>query len=156
MPESTFDTAAAHRWFAIEFNNRAWDLVEAASRTDDETDEMLHTAHAAWVHWRAAGDELNRLRAECLLATAYVKAGSAESAVRYGRSCVRLSEQVGAEQTPFDRASVHGCLAAALSLAGERSSATEQEALAIAAAAQLTEEGDREVFEQLYGASTGD
>ena len=39
---------------------------------------MIHAAHGACFHWLAAGDLLNHLRAQCLLATAYAKAGLAE------------------------------------------------------------------------------
>lgn len=150
MSEPPFDVAAAHRWFAVELNNRAWDLVEAAERTDEQTEEMLHTAHAAWLHWSQAGSALNQQRAECLLSTAYAAAGRIEPAVHYGRSCVRLSQQPDSEQTPFDQASAHGCLARALSLAGETEEAAEQHRRASLAAEGLTDAGEREVYAQLY------
>jgi hypothetical protein len=37
----------AHRWFAVEGNNRAWDLAAKASRTPAEDSEMLLAAYAA-------------------------------------------------------------------------------------------------------------
>ena len=150
MSEASFDVAAAHRWFAVEFNNLAWDLVENADRSPEQTEEMLHAAHAAWLHWSQTGSALNRQRAECLLSTAYVSAGLPDPAVRYARSCVRLSEQPDSEQTPFDQASAHGCLARALSLAGETEEAAEQHRRASLAAEGLTDAGEREVYAQLY------
>ena len=62
MPEPPFEVSQAHRWFAVELNNRAWDLVEATERSPDETDEMIDSAHAACLHWRAVGVPLNALR----------------------------------------------------------------------------------------------
>ena len=59
MPEAPFDLAQAHRWFAIEFNNQAWDLVEKVNRTADETQQMIHAAHASILHWQSAGNALN-------------------------------------------------------------------------------------------------
>lgn len=110
---------------------------------------MLHAAHAAWVHWSQAGSALNRQRAECLLSSAYAAAGLVEPAVRYGRSCVQLSQQPDSEQTAFDQASAHGCLARALSLAGDADEAAEQHRRASLAAEGLTDAGEREVYAQL-------
>ena len=150
MSDPEFDTTAAHRWFAIEFNNRAWDLIEAPSRTDAETEEMLHTAHAAWQHWSSAGDELNLQRAECLLATAYAAADLADAAIRYGRSCVKRAEESDSEQSAFDRATAYGCLASGLMLAGRSDEAAEYFRRGAAAAEGLTDAGERAVYAQLY------
>lgn len=150
MSQPPFDVAAAHRWFAVEFNNRGWDLLEAAERTDPQTDEMLHAAHAAWLHWSHAGSVLNRQRAECLLASAYAAAGLAEPAMRYGRGCVELSQQPDSEQTAFDRATAHACLARALSLGGRTEEAAQQYRRAALAAEGLTDAGEREVYARLY------
>jgi hypothetical protein len=49
------------RYFAIEFNNRAWSLT-TRPRSADEDREMLNTAHASALHWNAIGTELNRMR----------------------------------------------------------------------------------------------
>lgn len=150
MTEPNFDTDSAHRWFAVEFNNQAWDLVEAEDRTETETARMLHLAHAAWAHWTEVGSELNVQRAECLLSTAYAVAGNADQALRYGRSCVERSEKSDSEQTAFDQATAHGCLARALVLSGERDEAAEHHRRAAGAAEGLTDAGEREVYAQLY------
>jgi len=47
------------RWFAVEMNNRGWELAEQAERTPEETEEMLHAAHAAAMHWARVGTDLN-------------------------------------------------------------------------------------------------
>jgi len=65
---SADEIAKWHRWFAIECNNRAWQLAEQAERSAPETDAMLEAAHAAALHWRAIGTELNVIRARLLLA----------------------------------------------------------------------------------------
>ena len=38
MTAHPFDLAKAHRWFAVEFNNLAWELYELPARTAEETD----------------------------------------------------------------------------------------------------------------------
>ena len=47
MSTPPFDLSKAHRWFAIELNNRAWELIEAPARTAEEAVEMVTAAHAA-------------------------------------------------------------------------------------------------------------
>lgn len=149
MSTPPFDLAQAHRWFAVECNNQAWELVERPHRTADETLRMLHLAHAAALHWDAIGTNLNRQRAENLLATAYVLAGDAPAAVRHGERCLSLSVQnVGAE-TLFDRATALASAAAAQALAGNHAQAERLRTLAQTAAAELSED-DRAVFEKLY------
>jgi hypothetical protein len=149
MSEPPFDVAEAHRWFAIEFNNRAWDLVENEGRTADQTQEMIDAAHAAACHWQAIGTSLNAQRAEGLLATAYLKAGRAEPALRHAQRGLALSEQNAAEETGFDRATTLAAAARAHGLAGDVAEAERLFALATAAAEKL-EADDREVFEKLY------
>lgn len=71
-PQDT-DPAAWHKYFAIECNNRAWDLASQA-RTAAEDQELRLTAHTAAHHWNAVGEELHRMRATMLLAEAALEA----------------------------------------------------------------------------------
>lgn len=153
MSTPPFELPAAHRWFAIELNNLAWDLLEKSDRTPDETERMIHAAHAACFHWLQVGNLLNHLRAQNLLATVYARAGHAEAAVQHAEKCLALSHEAGAQQSPFDLATVHGCLAAAYRTAGRTAEALAAKQQATAAADQLTEPADRAVFDSLYPAS---
>ncbi len=150
MSEPPFDLAKAHRWFGVDFNNQAWDLVEKPSRTADETEQMIHAAHAALLHWQAVGTALNRQRGENLLATVYVAAGDALAAVRHAERCLSLSVQNAKEESPFDRATALGCAAMAHALAGDAAQGERLRTLAKAAAVALDAD-DRGVFEKLYG-----
>ena len=76
------DITSWHRYFAIECNNKAWDLA-GGTRTPDEDDEMLHAAHAAAFHWDQVGEELNRMRAKMLLAHVHALLGMNPSALQY-------------------------------------------------------------------------
>jgi hypothetical protein len=151
MTEPPFDLARAHRWFAVECNNLAWELVEAPNRSPEDVERMLHAAHAAYFHWRQVGTLLNHLRAECLLATAYAVAGLAEPAGRHAERCLALSVQAGDEQTLFDRATAHGAAAKAYALAGRPQEASAHQRRAAEAAVHLDDPNDRRVFEALYG-----
>ena len=152
MTTPPFDLEKAHRWFAVEFNNRTWDLVEKDGRSADETQQMLHAAHAAAIHWKAVGTPLNEQRAENLLATAYLKAGRAEPALRHAQRCLALSEQNAAAgtETPFDRATALGCAACAHQSAGDSNEGERLMTLATRAAEKLDAD-DRPVYDKLYG-----
>ena len=152
MSEPPFDVARAHRWFAVEFNNRAWDLIEQSSRSADEEDELLHAAHASLMHWRTIGTNLNFQRCENLLATAYLVAGRSEPALRHSLKCLVWSELNAAAgtETAFDRACALACAAKAHVLGGDAGEAERLSALAQAAADRLDAD-DRPVFEKLFG-----
>jgi hypothetical protein len=154
MAEPPFDVRRAHHWFAVECNNVAWNLVESSGgpRTPEQTDRMIHAAHAACFHWLHAGTPLNHFRALCLLATAYAAAGRADEAVRHAEACLTLSSQLTEPPTDFDLATAHGCAANAFALAGRRSEARRQYDQAAAAAGRLADEDDKQVFHRLYPA----
>src|SRR5688500_14728068 len=140
MADAPFDLQKAHRWFAVECNNLAWELADAPSRTPEQAERMVHAAHAACFHWLHAGDLLNHLRAQVLLATAYDAAGLAEAAVRYAEKCLELSDQAGEKQTAFDRATAYGCAARAYASAGRADRAADLRRLAHEAASALDPE----------------
>jgi len=145
-----FDLAKAHLWFAIECNNQAWDLVEKSNLTADETQQMIHLAHASVLHWQAVGTALNRQRGENLLATVYAAAGDAAAAVRHAERCLSLSVQNAKEESTFDRATALGCAAKAHALADDTAQTARLRTLANTAAAALDDE-EWGVFEKLYG-----
>jgi hypothetical protein len=150
MPEPSFDLAAAQRWFAIELNNLAWDLVEKEPRTPEDRELMIHAAHASCYHWLQAGTLLNHERAECLLATAYTAAGLPEAAVRHAERCLELSRENGDSQTPFDLATAHGCAAKAYAAAGKDEQAARHYSEALTHVASFEHPEDRQVFDKLY------
>ena len=152
MSQPPFEPARAHRWFAVESNNLAWALVESdpAARSADDTERMIHAAHASVYHWLQVGDLLNHQRGQCLLATAYAAAGLAEPAVRHAERCLSLSAEAGDRQTAFDRATAHGCASRAYALAGRMEEARREYGKARAAVAVFDDPDDVVVFEKLY------
>jgi hypothetical protein len=150
MSTPPFDLAKAHRWFGIELNNRAWELIEAPARTAEETSEMLSAAHASRYHWQQVGTPLNRLRGELLVATAYLAADRPELALGYARTALAACELPTSEATPFDRACASGCLACSVARLGQREQATGAYAQALEHAAGFEHVDDRALFEKLY------
>jgi tetratricopeptide (TPR) repeat protein len=150
MAEAPFDVARAHRWFAVELNNEAWDALEAGDRSPEDTERMIHAAHGACYHWLHAGDLLNHLRAQCLLTTTYAAAGHTEAALRHAAKTLSLSEQAGDDQTAWDRATTWGCAALAYRLAGRHDEAVEMQEKATEASKGFDDSGDHDVFEKLF------
>lgn len=77
--------AASHRFFAVECNNEAWRLTELPSRTPEETESMLHNAHASAYHWAQVGTEANTVKGWALLAQAHALAGNGRLASHYAQ-----------------------------------------------------------------------
>ena len=82
---TTTDPALWHRFFAMQGNNRAWDLVEQ-SRVHAANHDLLDAAHAAAWHWRAIGTELNHMRATMLLAEVHALLGHGQTALAYAEA----------------------------------------------------------------------
>ena len=148
MAEAPVDIPRAQRWFAVECNNAAWDLLDKSHRTAAETERMIHAAHASVYHWLAVGDKLNRLRGMVLLANVYAGAGLAESAVRYAEQGIALSDAAGKTQTPFDRATALAAAARADLISGNGESASRFFKLAQQTAERLAAD-ERPAFDHL-------
>ena len=150
MSAPDFDADKAHRWFAAECNNAAWEIIEQpGDLSPAETDALLHQAHASCFHWAYAGDALNHLRAYVLLATAYGRAGRHGDALHYARTTVEASDALGDAQAPFDRATALAAMANALQGAGHNAEAARWRSQALEAAA-LLDADERTVFEQIF------
>lgn len=84
-PPAPEEIADWNRWFAVEFNNRACEIAEDPSRTPAETEELLHAAHAAAVHWSKTGTALTHARADTLLGLAYAILSHGSLAMHHAR-----------------------------------------------------------------------
>ncbi len=107
----------AHRSFAMECNNRAWDLIVQPMRSPAEDREMLLVAHAAAFHWSKVGTPLNDMRAEVLLAHVLALLGHSREALRYANQVLKFCETNPCED--WDLAFAHLEMALALSSAND-------------------------------------
>jgi hypothetical protein len=146
-PEDT-DPQKWHRYFAIDNNNRAWDLAALPARTRSQEYELLNTAHAAAAHWSAVGTELNRMRARMLLAEVHALLG-------LGQSAFELSEAVRAyflsrETDDWEVAFTHAIHAHAASVAGESMAHRTSYAAAVTAIETIASAEDRDIVMQTF------
>ena len=149
MAEAPFDVAKAHRWFAVEFNNLAWDLLESPERDSESLTRALDAAHAARLHWSHVGEPINALRAEVLLATVSAAISDSLGSLRHAARSLLVCEQSPANLTDFDQATVWGCLAEANFLAGDKTASRDFHAKAMQFADRIPVT-DQQLFLKLY------
>jgi hypothetical protein len=142
------DAGPWHRHFAIECNNRAWDL-SVADRSAAEDREMLDVAHASAHHWAHAGDELNRMRAAMLVAEVHALLGM-------GPTALALAEEMrdyfaGREETPdWELAFAHAIHAHAAATAGREAEHASSYRVAEQAIEAIAGEQDRDIVQQTF------
>jgi hypothetical protein len=141
------DITTWHKRFAIDANNRAWDLA-IVPRTPAEDREMLDAAHTAAWHWSAIGTELNRMRATMLLTEVHAQLG-------HGASAFELAQEMhnyftSHESPDWEIAFTHAIYAHAASVAG--ASAVHRRAYenATAAVAAIASDEDRAIVMKTF------
>ena len=141
------DPALWHRYFAIDCNNRAWDLTTAARSARDD-DEMLNAAHASAFHWQIAGNELHHMRATMLLAEVHALCGLGRSALGYA---TRMRGYFLGRDTPdWEIAFTHAIHAHAAWVAGERQVHRASYDEAVKAIAAIADAKEREIVEKTF------
>jgi len=141
-PDSN-QTADWHRFYAIECNNRAWELA-VRDRTALEDTELLNTAHSSAWHWAHAGDELNRMRATMLLAEVHALLNLGETAMGYAEQ-MRDYFVGKADTADWELAFTHAVHSHAAGAAGQAEAHEASYAEAQAAMTAIASEEDRSV-----------
>ena len=142
MPTIPTDADATnwHRYFAINANNRAWDLA-AKERTGAEDLEMLNAAHASCFHWSLIGTEQHKMRSKMLLARVHTLAGNAAMALQLASE---MREYFTSRETPnWELAFAHGIYAHAALLAGDHEQHRIAYQTALSALSAVTTEEER-------------
>ncbi len=135
-----------HKALAIGLNQRTWTLLEKSVRTAEESDEMIHVAHASLWHWLQAGGPVQQQRGEWLVGRVYVVLGVADAASRHARRTFDLTKTHAELLKDFDHAYAHELMARALLLAGQRQQARTNFDEAVRLGEKIAGEKDREIF----------
>jgi DNA-binding transcriptional MerR regulator len=148
--ESVMDTpveAIDHRRLGVDLFNKTWTLMEKEDRTLEETDEMLHCAHASSYHWMQVGTQANRARSEWQCSRVYTVLGRGEPALYHARRCLEICEASPEALADWDLPFAYEALARAHAVAGD--SAESELCLAQARELGATIEGqeEREILE---------
>jgi hypothetical protein len=147
-PPDNTDPMSWHHYFAIENNNRAWNLAAKAGRSADEAMEMLNAAHASALHWSVVGNELNRMRARMLLAEVHALVG-------FGTSALALADQVrhyflNRETDDWEIAFVHTIHAHGAAASGASDLHMDSYEAAQSAIDAIADEEDRRIVMQTF------
>jgi len=144
------EAARSHRWHAVECNNLAWELANAAARTPAQDEEMLHAAHASAFHWAIAGTELHNARARMLLAKVHAALGHAEMALAYSR---QSSDYILSHEPPdWEVAFAHAVLAHAAFAADDTALHYSEYVAAQQLGKAIADPEDRDVFLRSFAA----
>ena len=141
-PQETIDRM--HRWFAVECNNRAWELASVPSRAPGQDFEMLACAYTAAHHWKQVGTPVNHARADLTLAHAASLCGQADLALGYARRALAFFEQDQGED--WDIAFAHAEIALAAAVKGDAGLNALHYERARSAGDAIQDEEDRKVF----------
>ena len=133
-----------HRRFAVECNNRTWDLIDKPNRTPAEDQEMLYTAYAAAFHWSKVGKPINNARADVTLAHVHALLGHGQQALDYAQRCLTFFESNEGED--WDVAFAHAEMAFATAVLGDADLHAKHYAEAKRHGEAIQEEEDRKVF----------
>jgi hypothetical protein len=134
-----------HRKLAADLFNRTWDLLDKEDRTPEEADAMIHAAHASRHHWGEIGTPLEFARGEWQISRVYSVLQHPEAALYHAQRSLDLclANQIG----DFDLAFAYEALARAHAVAGDRAQSGEYIELAMKAANEIADEGNREYLE---------
>lgn len=137
--------SATERQLAADLFNRTWTLLETTDRTEAQTDEMIHAAHASRYHWGRIGSPVNLARGEWQCSRVYASLGRAEPALWHARRCLAIYEANGIGD--WDLASALEALARAHLVAGDEQEARSWARRAREACAAIHDPREREVIE---------
>jgi hypothetical protein len=137
----SFDVDAAHRYFAADCFNKAWELMESPRRTAEEDRLLVALNQASLYHWLQRPDCDNTALSVGYWQASRIQAllGNAGEALRHAEAC----RSVSAGLEPFYQGYACEALARAARLSGDSDTAAEFLAQAEAHAAQVVRDDDR-------------
>jgi len=145
MPDHPdFDLAAAHKYFAAQCFNQAWDLIDKPERSAQEERLMVALNQASIYHW------LNR--PDCgaqQLSVGYWQASRIQALLKNGAEALRLGQvclEYSASLPPFYLGYAYEALARAALLNQDPASASAHLARAKAQADLIEEAEEREIL----------
>jgi len=136
--------AESERTIGIALFNHVWTLLELPDRTAEQDLEMVHAAHASGYHWMKVGAPVNRSRSEWQVSRVYAVLGRAEPAIWHAKASLAICQREGIGD--WDLGFAYEALARAYAVAGDADEARQWLSQARAAAADIAEDGDRNLL----------
>jgi DNA-binding transcriptional MerR regulator len=143
LKDTAAQTVGNERELAAQLFNDTWALLQMESRTPEDDDRMIHTAHASRFHWDNVGDDQNRAIGEWQVTRVYSVLGHGESALFHARRCLEYASRPGHDDWLL--ASAYEGLARAQAVAGDIESARDSRDSALALLGKIADLEDRKV-----------
>jgi hypothetical protein len=139
-----FDLASAHKYFAAQCFNQAWDLIEKPDRTPADDRLMEALSQASIYHWLHRADCSDQNLSVGYWQASRIQAilGHAAEALRHAQVCLAYS----ADLPPFYLAYAHEALARSQALAGNSAAVAQHVQAALQLAEEIKEKSDREAL----------
>lgn len=134
------------RLLAAQLFNETWRLLEQPGRTAADDDRMVHAAHASRYHWGQvpAATPAHLARGEWQISRVYTVLRRAEPALQHARRVLDICQEHGIGD--FDLAFAYEALARAHAVAGDADGAKQYTGQALAAAADIAGDEERELL----------
>ncbi len=133
-----------HRQLGVDLFNYVWELLDKPERTREETDTMIHAAHASRYHWEKVGTAINLARGEWQISRVYATLGRNEPAHYHAQRCLDITLENGIGD--FDLAFAYEAMARASAIAGDTDAFRNYIEKARQAGEEIQEQGDKDYF----------
>jgi uncharacterized protein YndB with AHSA1/START domain len=133
------------RVYAVSLHQLTWSHLERADRSLEDEEAMANAAHASLHHWTTVGGPLEQARGEWLVSHVYAVLGRGEPARHHAQRCLAITQDNGFAD--FDLAYAFEAMARAAAASGDVVTADAYRAQAGAAAREISNREDRELFE---------
>jgi hypothetical protein len=141
-----FDLNAAHKYFAAECFNRAWDFIDMPSRSSDQADKLLQLSLASLWHWTQREDctPTNLSIGYWQVSRVFALLRQAENARHYGELCLEASQKEGV--APYFLGTAYEALARAEMVAGHLDESEKYLVKAHQVAIALSDEEEKQML----------
>jgi hypothetical protein len=133
-----------HRKMAARLFNSTWGLLEKKRRTKEETDLMIHMAHASRYHWSVVGGPKEFAIGEWQISHVYAVLDRSEPSLYHAQRSLEICEAGGIGDFPL--AYAYEALARAFAIAGKSRLREACMKLAKGAGANIAEADERAQF----------
>ena len=137
-------TPEMHRQLGVDLYNFTWTLIDKPERTLEESDLMIHAAHASAYHWRQVGEPMNFERSDWQLSRVYSLLDRPEAALYHAERCLEICQSEGIGD--FDLAFAYEAMARAYAANEMQDKAREYLARAQEAGDKIEKKDDRVYF----------
>lgn len=134
------------RRLAANLFNQTWKLLEQQDRTPEETDRLIHIAHASRFHWGEVGTNAHLARGEWMCSRVYVSVGRPEAALHHARRCLAYVDAHPDEMEDWDLPYAHEALARSYALSDDVEAARRHAAEARRLAESVAGDEERELL----------